>query len=81
MGRHFNSAKHDIRQLQFMGIEVVQMPRRGGDREKLTTERSFYEWNNRAQVVNPECLQVIQNAYRNPECLQNACRLQKTVRN
>lgn len=42
VARHFNSAKHDVRELTFMGIEVVQMPRRGGDRDRLLLQREAY---------------------------------------
>ena len=42
VARHFNSANHSISDLRFFGIEVVKMPKRGGDRDRLLLQRECY---------------------------------------
>lgn len=43
VARHFNVVRHDVCELRFHGLEVVQPFKRGGDREKLLLQReTFY---------------------------------------
>lgn len=53
VARHFNAVKHEARQLQYMGIEVVQTPRRGGDRDKLLLQREAY-WIHQLDTLIPK---------------------------
>lgn len=42
VARHFNQLKHNTTDLKYMGIEVVETPRRGGDRDNLLLKREAY---------------------------------------
>ena len=42
VARHFNSLNHSLSDLHYMGIETVNMPRRGGDRDKILLQRETY---------------------------------------
>ena len=42
VARHFVEAGHKVCSLRFQGIEKVDLPRRGGDRDKLLLQREAY---------------------------------------
>lgn len=42
VARHFNSHKHTLSDLHYMGIETVSMPHRGGKRDKILLQRETY---------------------------------------
>lgn len=42
VARHFNSHNHSLSDLHYMGIELVNMPRRGGNRDRILLQREAY---------------------------------------
>ena len=42
VARHFNQANHSLGDLRFFGIEIVNMPKRGGDRDRLLLQRECF---------------------------------------
>ena len=42
VARHFNSVGHNANMLKFMGLELVNRPPRGGDRENLLLQREAW---------------------------------------
>ncbi|KAL2087323.1 hypothetical protein ACEWY4_018382 [Coilia grayii] len=42
VARHFNRQNHSTKDLKYMGIEAVQAPRRGGDRDNLLLKREAF---------------------------------------
>ena len=55
IARHFNSIGHDICTLKFQGIELVNLLRRGGDRDKLLLKREAF-WIHKLNTVYPKGL-------------------------
>lgn len=52
---HFNDQKHDISSLRFTGIELVPLPPRGGDHDKLLKQRECF-WIHTLQTLTPKGL-------------------------
>lgn len=42
MARHFNSHNHSLCDLHYMAIETVNMPQRGGNRDRILQQRETY---------------------------------------
>ena len=55
VARHFNKEKHEICTLRFQGIEVVNAPKRGGNRDRLLLQREAY-WIHTLNTVFPKGL-------------------------